>query len=220
MQDSLGSVEGKQLQLAESRKLIEAPREGNAAQIYDQEALFAAEVLPLLDQMYGAALRMTRNPADAEDLVQDTFLKAYDRFHQYKPGTNAKAWMYRILTNTYITQYRKQQREPRQDSTGTVEEWQEVRAAVHDGRELRSAEAEALELLPNEEIRGAMENLPEQNRIPIYLADVEGFTYREIAEMLEIPPGTVMSRIHRGRKTLRGALEAVAAEYGIGTDDE
>lgn len=205
---------------AELPRLIEAPRQGNAAEIIDQEALFAAEALPLLDQLYGAALGMTRNQADAEDLVQEVYLKAYDRFHQYTPGTNIKAWLYRILTNSYITLYRKRQREPKRDRTETVQDWQEVRAAEHEGRELRSAEAEALDLLPNDDIRRAMEDLPEQYRIAIYLSDVEGFSYREIAEMLDIPQGTVMSRIHRGRKALRGALEEVAAEYGIGTEHE
>lgn len=206
--------------VAEMPRLLEAPRQGSAAEILDQEALFAAEALPLLDQLYGAALRMTRNQADAEDLVQETFLKAYGRFHQYTPGTNIKAWMYRILTNTYISQYRKRQREPKQDRSETIQDWHEVRAAEHEGRELRSAEAEALDLLPSNEIRRAMEDLPEQYRVAIYLSDVEGFSYREIAEMLDIPPGTVMSRIHRGRKSLRGALREVAAEYGIGMEHE
>lgn len=187
-------------------------------QVLDQEALFAKEALPLLDQMYGASLGMTKNPADAEDLLQETFLKAYDRFHQYTPGTNIKAWLYRILTNTYITQYRKKQREPKRVATDQVEEWQEVRAALHEGREMVSAETEALRLLPNEQIRQALEELPENFRLAVYLADVEGFSYKEIAQMIDVPVGTVMSRIHRGRKTLRNSLGMVAAQYGISTE--
>ena len=184
----------------------------------EREAVFAAEALPLLDQMYGAALGMTRNPTDAEDLVQDTYLKAYSRFDQYQPGTNIKAWMYRILTNSYITGYRKEQRRPRRTGGDGLEEWQEAEAAHQSGRPLLSAETEALRALPNQQIEEAMAALPENFRLPVYLADVEGFTYREISEMLDVPHGTVMSRIHRGRKQLRSALAEVAADYGIGPE--
>lgn len=185
--------------------LLEAGPGSERDKILTQEAVFAEEALPLLDQMYGAALGLTRNPTDAEDLVQETFLRAYDRFDQYTPGTNIRAWLYRILTNLYISRYRKVQREPAQDE---LEE-----SGTTDGR---SAEAEAIAALTEEQARAAVDNLPETFRLPVYLADVEGFSYREIAEMLEIPPGTVMSRIHRGRKMLRSALMEVAAEYGIG----
>ncbi len=204
---------------AVKQPILDPPLSLSAAEVLDQESVFEAEALPLLDQLYGAALGMTRNPADAEDLVQETYLKAYSRFDSYRPGTNIKAWLYRILTNTYITQYRKVQREPKRARTDTVENWQQVQAAENDGSQLRSAETDALDNLPNQQIREALEDLPEQFRLAVFLADVEGFSYREIAEMTDVPVGTVMSRLHRGRKALRSALGEVAAEYGIGLSD-
>ncbi len=187
------------------------------AEILDQEALFEAEALPLLDQMYGAALRMTRSQADAEDLLQETYLRAYDKFDQYTPGTNMKAWLYRILTNLYITGYRKESRVPHTESSAELEPWEEVQAAEQSGQGLLSAETEALSELTHGQVREAVEDLPEIFRLPVCMADIEGFSYQEIAEILDIPRGTVMSRIHRGRKLLQTALIEVAAEYGIGT---
>ena len=182
----------------------------------DRDRLFAEQAIPLIDQLFGAALGMTRNRADAEDLVQETFMKAYTKFHQYQQGTNIKAWLYRILTNTYITHYRKAQRSPKRSGGEEVEDWQLAAAASHDEKGLVSAEAEALDNIPSSQLRTALESLSEDQRVVVLLSDVEGFAYKEIADMLEIPIGTVMSRLHRGRKNLREGLSALAAEYGIG----
>lgn len=181
----------------------------------EARARFEQEALPFIDQLYAAALRLARNPQDAEDLVQDTYVKAFAAFHQYQPGTNLKAWLYRILTNTYINLYRKRQREPYQDSMDKLEDWQLAKASNHDSRGMPSAESEALTHLPDRQVKEALQSIPEDFRMAIYYSDVEGFSYKEIAEIMDIPLGTVMSRLHRGRKLLRDQLADYAAGRGF-----
>jgi len=180
---------------------------------------FERDAMQYVDQLYSAAMRMARNPADAEDLVQEAYTKAFSAFHQYKPGTNLKAWLYRILTNTYINLYRKRQREPLQSNSDTIEDWQLARAESHTSSGLRSAEAEALDHLPDSDVKRALQAIPEEFRLAVYFADVEGFAYKEISDIMNTPIGTVMSRLHRGRKMLRDMLADYAAERGFRAAD-
>ena len=179
-------------------------------------AAFEEQALPFMDPLYAAALRMTRNPADAGDLVQETFVKAYAAFAQYEQGTNLKAWLYRILTNTFINTYRKNQRNPYQGTIDDLEDWQLGSAeSVTQGRTTRSAEAEAIDHLPDSDVKEALQSIPEDFRLAVYLADVEGFSYQEIADIMKTPVGTVMSRLHRGRRLLRERLADYARDRGI-----
>ena len=181
----------------------------------ERDARFEGEALQFLDQLYAAALRMTRNPADAEDVVQETYAKAYGSFHQYTPGTNLKAWLYRILTNTYINSYRKKQREPKISDGENIEDWQLARAESHTSSGLKSAETVALENLPDSDVKEALQQLAPDFRLAVFLADVEGFSYKQIAEIMGTPIGTVMSRLNRGRNQLRTLLSDYARERGL-----
>jgi RNA polymerase sigma-70 factor (ECF subfamily) len=189
-----------------------------AETVEDRTARFERDALVYIDQLYSAAMRMTRNPHDAEDLVQETYAKAFAAFHQFKDGTNLKAWLYRILTNAYINSYRKKQRQPIQDSSEQIEDWQLARAETHTSSGLKSAEVQALERLPDSDVKAALQQIPEDFRLAVYLADVEGFAYKEIAEIMETPVGTVMSRLHRGRGQLRTLLADYARERGLVRD--
>lgn len=180
-----------------------------------KRALFEEQALPFMDQLYAAAMRMTRNPADAADLVQETFVKAFQAFGQFQQGTNLKAWLYRIQTNTFINSYRKNQRNPYQGTIDDLEDWQLGGAESATATTTRSAEAEAIDHLPDSAVKDALQAIPEDFRLAVYFADVEGFSYQEIADIMKTPVGTVMSRLHRGRRMLRESLAGYARERGI-----
>ena len=182
---------------------------------------FAEQAMPLMDQLYSAAMRMTRNPSDAEDLVQETYLKAYRGFERFQEGTNLKAWMYRILTNSYINRYRQKQRRPDESDIADVEDMYLYRRLGGENSEIGSSAEDAfLNSVTDETVKAAIEAIPENFRIAVLLADVEGFAYKEIAEILEVPIGTVMSRIHRGRKALEKQLHEFASERNLLPDEE
>jgi RNA polymerase sigma-70 factor (ECF subfamily) len=179
------------------------------------QANFERDAMQYAPQLYSAALRMTRNPADAEDVVQETFLKAYRAYHSYTEGTNLKAWLYRILTNTYINKYRKAQRRPSEVELGELQDLYLYKRLGEVSGASQSAEADMLNEFVDTDVIEALESLPETFRFPVLLADVDGFSYKEIAEILDVPIGTVMSRLHRGRKALQKRLWDVAQEHGI-----
>ena len=186
------------------------------------QATFAEDAMPLMDGLYSAAMRMTRNAADAEDLVQETYLKAFNAYERFETGTNLKAWMYRILTNSYINAYRKKQRRPDESDIDDIEDLYLYRrlGGAESAVLSRSAEDELLEMFGEDEVKLVLEDLPEHYRMPILLADVEGFAYKEIAEILDVPIGTVMSRLHRGRKQLQKRLYSFAEEHRLLPDPE
>lgn len=188
----------------------------SATDRFELEQRFTRDALPYLDQLYGAAMKMTRNPQDAQDLVQETFAKAFASFGTFTEGTHLKAWLYRIMTNSYTNVYRKKQREPYLGAVEELEDWQLGGAESTTAMASRSAEAEAIDRTPSGIVTEALNALPEDFRMVVYLADVEGFSYQEIADIVERPIGTVMSRLHRGRSKLRQVLGEYAREQGIG----
>jgi RNA polymerase sigma-70 factor (ECF subfamily) len=181
-----------------------------------KSALFEEQAMEHIDKLYAHAMRKTGNPADANDLVQETYLKAFAAFGQYQQGTNIKAWLHRILENTYINQYRKQQNQPFYSPLEELEDWQLGEAESRTATSSRSAEAEAIDHLPASAVKDALQSIPEDFRAAVYLVDVEGYSYQEVADIMDTPAGTVMSRLHRGRKLLREQLAEYAHEQGIG----
>ena len=202
--------------------LMEAEKGGTEVAIVDRaretpaqkKARFERDALQFMGQLYGAALRFTKDPQDAEVLVQDTYARAFVSFHQFEPGTNLKAWLYRILGTTFINSYRKDQRRP-QLSDGELEDWQIYEASSHTSDQGRSAEEVALDTIVDVDVKAALAAMPDEFRMAVYLADVEGFSYKEIAEVIGVPAGTVMSRLHRGRKLLRESLSEYAKDRGF-----
>ena len=182
-------------------------------------AEFVEQAMPYADSLYGAAMRMTKNPDDAADLVQETFIKAFRAFDRFEQGTNIKAWLFRILTNTFITLYRKRQRDGYSAALDDLADWQIGDAPSLTQTATRSAEADAIDRMPSVAVREALSSLPEDRRLVVYLADVEGFSYQEIADIMGTPTGTVMSRLHRGRRDLREALSDYARDVGLLTTE-
>lgn len=175
---------------------------------------FESQALPLMPQLYGAALRWTRNPSDAEDLVQETFAKAFVAWAQFQQGTNLKAWLYRIMTNTHINLYNKRAKDQAKGGLDELEDWQLGSAESVTALSTRSAELEAIDNLPSESIKNALHQIPDEFRMVVYYAVVDGLPYAEIAEIMQTPVGTVMSRLHRGKKLLRKLLAEYAASEG------
>ena len=186
----------------------------------DSSDLFVDQAMAYADQLYAGAMRLAKNPADAADLVQETYLKAYQAFDRFEQGTNLKAWLFRILTNTYINLYRKRQKAGIQEGLDELEDWQLGDSSSLTRTAVRSAEAEAIDHMPDAVIRDALNSLPEQRRLVIYLADVEGFSYQDIAEIMDTPVGTVMSRLHRGRRDLRALLQDYRPHHGEEAGDD
>ena len=186
------------------------------------QAKFADLAMEYMPSLYTAALRMTRNPADAEDLVQETYLKAYRAFNSFTEGTNLKAWLYRILTNTYINAYRAKKRRPEESDIDDLENFYLYRrlGGLEGAAAGRSAEDEVLDHFTETEVKEAIEALPEQFRMAVLLGDVEGFSYKEIAEILDVPIGTVMSRLHRGRRALQKRLYEFGRQRGLVSERE
>jgi RNA polymerase sigma-70 factor, ECF subfamily len=217
LDEDLTDEEHSDADLEEEAETIQEALQDEAPAEQDLRALFEQQALPFLDQLYAAGMRMTRNPSDAQDLVQETYVKAFSAFRQFQQGTNLKAWLYRILTNTFINSYRKKQRDPYKNTIDDLEDWQlgEAVSTTSASRTARSAEAEAIDHLPDSTVKDALQSIPEDFRMAVYLADVEGFSYQEIADIMRTPVGTVMSRLHRGRRLLRERLTDYAQERGI-----
>ncbi|MGB3413297.1 MAG: sigma-70 family RNA polymerase sigma factor [Microbacteriaceae bacterium] len=212
-QDRSSSADVDSLEFEELEAGIE--EDADSALLQSADTSFEAQAMPYLDQLYRTALGYVKNPSDAEDLVQETFLKAHRAYASFEQGTNIRAWLHRILFNSFVNLYRKKQRQPYQNSLDEVEDWQMGGAESMTSTASKSAEAEAIDNLPDTDVKTALQNLPEDFRFAVYLVDVEGFSYQETAEIMKTPQGTVMSRLHRGRKMLRESLKDYAIERGI-----